>query len=108
MNQSSFLYNLSLFFLGLHHVARFDFSPQDYRELALHQGEIVNIVCFDNGGWVKVINSSGEQGWVPRNFIAEIDPEDYVNTKKAVEVRVYIMKLYDLTKIWAKKVFKHQ
>lgn len=73
-------------FLGEPHIALFDFKPQDYRELALHKGELVRVTYIDNGGWVKALNEQNVQGWIPHNFVTPIDPEKYSVIKKSVEV----------------------
>lgn len=64
----------------------FDFSPQDERELALKQDEVVTVTHVSNGGWVKVVNLSKKHGWVPHNFLVQVDATCIESTKKAVEV----------------------
>ena len=86
---------LHYFVLGIPHVALFNFSPQDYRELSLRQGELIYVTFVDTGGWVKAVNESGIQGWAPQNFVVQIDPEQYAATKKVVEVmKIAIMTLF--------------
>ena len=82
-------YFLFFFFLVSAHIALFDFKPQDYRELALHQGELVRVTYIDNGGWVKATNEQNEQGWIPYNFIRPIDPKKYDAIKGCVEVSIH-------------------
>lgn len=77
----------SIFFLaGIPHIALFDFDPQDFRELALHQSDLVTVTIMDEGGWVKATNAAGKEGWVPQNFVAPFDPKQYAETKNAVDV----------------------
>lgn len=72
-------------------MALFDFKPQDYRELALKQGELVRVTYIDNGGWVKAMNEQNVQGWIPHNFVTPIDPENYNVIKRSVEVCFYLV-----------------
>lgn len=73
-------------YIGVPHVAVFDFAPQDFRELSLKSGEMVNAVCVSDGGWVKVVNKKGAKGWVPQNFIVQMNQDELETTRKAVEV----------------------
>ena len=60
--------------------------PQDDRELAFKQGEVIFVDYVDDGGWAKATNQNGLKGWIPQNFVVPIDVEQYEHTKKAVEV----------------------
>ena len=78
-----------LHFLGEPHIALFDFQPQDYRELKLTRGELVQVTSVDSGGWAKAVNKDNKYGWVPQNFISPIDPKKYQEIKMKTEVWVY-------------------
>ena len=71
--------------LGAPHIALFDFSPQDYRELPLKKDEVVNVVQTD-AKWANVVNKAGQKGWVPQNFIVKFD--QVADTKATVDVRL--------------------
>lgn len=76
--------------IGIPHIALFDFDPQDFRELALHQSDLVTVTIMDEGGWVKATNAAGKEGWVPQNFVAPFDPKQYAETKNAVDSIMFL------------------
>ncbi|XP_057312883.1 uncharacterized protein LOC130654339 isoform X2 [Hydractinia symbiolongicarpus] len=76
--------------IGIPHIALFDFDPQDFRELALHQSDLVTVTITDEGGWVKATNAAGKEGWVPQNFVAPFDPKQYAETKNAVDSIMFL------------------
>ena len=41
-------------------------------------------------GWVKVVNEVGREGWVPQNFVTQVDPQEYEETRKAVETLIFL------------------
>uniref|UniRef100_A0A7M5URS8 SH3 domain-containing protein n=2 Tax=Clytia hemisphaerica TaxID=252671 RepID=A0A7M5URS8_9CNID len=71
--------------MGVPHIALFDFQPQDYRELKLTRGELVEVTSVDSGGWAKAVNKEKKFGWVPQNFISPIEPKKYQEIKMKTE-----------------------
>ena len=46
-----------------------DYVPSYERAMAAKKGETVSVLRDDDGEWLKVKNSRGDQGWVPRSFV---------------------------------------
>ncbi|XP_065668295.1 uncharacterized protein LOC100211309 isoform X4 [Hydra vulgaris] len=81
--------------IGIPHVGLFNFLPQDDKDLAFKQGEVVYVDYVDNGGWAKATNQNGRKGWIPQNFVVPFDLEQYEHTKKAVESILYLDSVID-------------
>ncbi|XP_065684605.1 uncharacterized protein LOC100211309 isoform X2 [Hydra vulgaris] len=81
--------------IGIPHVGLFNFLPQDDKDLAFKQGEVIYVDYVDNGGWAKATNQNGRKGWIPQNFVVPIDLEQYEHTKKAVESILYLDSVID-------------
>ncbi len=47
-----------------------DYVPSYDQAMAAKKGETVSVLQDDGGEWLKVKNSLGDEGWVPRSFVA--------------------------------------
>ncbi|KAI9188885.1 class II myosin [Blastocladiella emersonii ATCC 22665] len=52
--------------------ALYAFQGQDAGELSLAQGEMVDVVTKEDGGWWLARNNSGGEGWVPANYLEQV------------------------------------
>ena len=46
-----------------------DYVPKYDRAMAAKKGETLSLLRDDDGEWLKVRNSHGLEGWVPRSFV---------------------------------------
>ena len=46
-----------------------DYVPSYERAMSAKKGETVSVLRDDDGEWLKVKNSRGDEGWVPRSFV---------------------------------------
>lgn len=61
---------------------------------------MVNAICVSDGGWVKVVNKKGAKGWVPHNFIVQMNQDELETTRKAVEVLYKVFQCGKLSMIY--------
>ncbi|KAI9144606.1 P-loop containing nucleoside triphosphate hydrolase protein [Paraphysoderma sedebokerense] len=52
--------------------AIYEFRKEEEGELTVQGNEIVEILDKDENGWWLARNSSGEEGWVPSNYLEEV------------------------------------
>ena len=55
------------------YVAIFDYDARTKDDLTIRKGELLEITNKKNSAWWKAKNESGEEGWIPSNYVAKRD-----------------------------------
>ena len=53
------------------YVSKFNYQAQNVDELSFTKGEIMSITSKDGNWWYAHLIDSGQEGFIPSNFIAE-------------------------------------
>jgi hypothetical protein len=55
------------------YVAIFDYDARTKDDLTIRKGDLLEITNKKNTAWWKAKNESGQEGWIPSNYVAKRD-----------------------------------
>jgi len=55
------------------YVAIFDYDARTKDDLTIRKSDLLEVVQKKSNAWWKAINESGQEGWIPSNFVAKRD-----------------------------------